>query len=461
MSKPLHRLSATELVSHYRTRELSPLEVTRAILAQIERLNPELNAFVLLDPVRALAAARESEQRWQRSAPLGPLDGVALSVKDLLLTRDWPTRRGSRTVATDGPWDVDAPAVARARAAGAVLLGKTTTTEFGLTGSSQSPLSGTTKNPWNTGHTTGGSSAGAVAAVAAGFGPLALATDGGGSIRVPSAYAGLVGLKPTYGRVPTSPASVIGVPPHVGPIARSVEDAALLLSVIAAADDRDPFRLPADGQDYRAALEDGVRGLRIGVSTLGHAELEPEIVAAFDHAAQAFAELGAHVEAADPVLPASAAQVRRTLFAARAAHTVRALSAAQRELLDPGVEQAARDGERLSALDYLAAEHERVALAESLARYHRDFDLLLTPTTAWSAPAFAPSTPREPSPFAFPFSLSRQPAISVPAGLTRAGLPIGVQIVGRHFEDAGVLRAARAFERHSPSPSLPDRPGQA
>jgi aspartyl-tRNA(Asn)/glutamyl-tRNA(Gln) amidotransferase subunit A len=455
MSEALHRLSASQIVAHYRTRELSPLELTRAVLERIDRLNPELNAFVLLDAERALAAARESEQRWLRSAPLGAIDGVPLSVKDLLLARGWPTRRGSRTVSADGSWEVDAPAVARVRAAGAVLLGKTTTTEFGLTGSSQSPLSGVTRNPWNTAHTTGGSSAGAVAAVAAGFGPLALGTDGGGSIRVPSAYAGVVGLKPTYGRVPTSPASVIGVPPHVGPIARSVEDAALLLGVIAADDDRDPFRLAPDGQDYLASLEAGVRGLRIGVSTLGHADLEPEIVAAFDRAAQAFAELGAHVEAADPVIPSSAAQVRRTLFAARAAHTVRALDTAQRALLDPGVEQAARDGERLSALDYLAAEHERVALAESLARYHRDFDLLLTPTTAWSAPAFEPVTQREPSPFAFPFSLSRQPAISVPAGLTRARLPIGVQLVGRHFEDALVLRAARALERVAPAPRLP------
>jgi aspartyl-tRNA(Asn)/glutamyl-tRNA(Gln) amidotransferase subunit A len=461
MTDQLHRFTASELLGHYRRRDLSPVEVTEAVLRRIEQLNPAFNAFVLLDADAALAAARASEVRWQRNAPLGPLDGVPLSIKDLLLTRGWPTRRGSLTVSAEGSWHDDAPAVARVRESGAVLLGKTTTTEFGLTGRSESPLSGVTHNPWHTAHGTGGSSAGAVAAVAAGFGPLAIATDGGGSIRVPSAFAGVVGFKPTFGRVPTWPASVVGVPPHVGPIARSVEDAALLLTVIAGADDRDPFRLPAEHRDYRQGLARAWDEVRIGVSTLGWPEIEPEIAQAFERATQVFAELGARVEAADPEIPASAADVRRTLFAARAAHTVKALRPEQRRLLDPGVEQAARDGERLSALDYLAAEHARVALAESLAGYHRRHDLLLTPTTAWSAPALAVAKPREPSPFAFPFSLTRQPAISIPAGLTRAGLPIGVQIVGRHFEDALVLSAAHAFERRAPFPTLPEPPAPA
>jgi aspartyl-tRNA(Asn)/glutamyl-tRNA(Gln) amidotransferase subunit A len=455
MTEPLHRLPATELVDLYRRRALSPVEATTAILRHIERRERELNTFVLLDAESALTAARASEDRWQRAAPLGLLDGVPLSVKDLLLTRGWPTRRGSLTVSPEGPWDDDAPAVARARESGAVLLGKTTTTEFGLTGRSESPLSGVTRNPWQTAHGTGGSSAGAVAAIAAGFGPLALATDGGGSIRVPAAYAGVVGFKPTFGRVPTFPASVIGVPPHVGPVARSVGDAALLLTVIAGTDDRDPFRLPPEQRDYLSAL-DAWNEVRIGVSTLGHSDIEPDIWAAFERSVRIFVELGARVETADPKLASSAAEVRRTLFAARAAHTVRALSPEQRQLLDPAVEQAAQQGEQLSALDYLAAESERVAIAESLARYHRQFDLLLTPTTAWSAPRLDGSLPREPSPFAFPFSLTRQPAISVPAGLTAAGLPIGLQIVGRHFEDALVLGAARAFESRSPFPMLPD-----
>jgi aspartyl-tRNA(Asn)/glutamyl-tRNA(Gln) amidotransferase subunit A len=453
MHDELFWLSATDLLRHYRRRELSPVEVIRTVLARIERLEPQLNAFAWLDAKAALAAARESEARWQRNVPLGLLDGVPLSVKDLLLTRGWPTRRGSRTVAAEGPWEHDAPAVARAREHGAVLLGKTTTTEFGLQGFSESPLTGVTKNPWHPGYTTGGSSAGAVAATAAGLGPLALGTDGGGSIRVPSAYTGVVGFKPTFGRVPTYPAGFVGVPPHVGPITRTVEDAALLFTVIAQPDARDPFAAPAGERDYRDALGRSWHRVRIGVSTLGYADIDPEIRAAFERAARVFAELGATLEAADPEL-GSPASVLRVLFAARAAHTVAGLTPDQRELLDPDVERSAREGERLTALEYLEAEAQRVALAQALARYHEQYDLLLTPTTAWTAPPLDAQRPQPSSPFTFPFSLTRQPAISVPAGSSRAGLPIGIQIVGRPFDDGLVLAAAHAFESRAPFPRL-------
>jgi len=453
MQDELFWLSATELLRHYRRRELSPVAVIRSLLARIERLEPQLNAFALLDAEAALRAARESEARWQRNAPLGLLDGVPLSVKDLLLTRGWATRRGSRTVAAGGPWEHDAPAVARAREQGAVLFGKTTTTEFGLKGSSASPLTGVTKNPWHPGYTTGGSSAGAVAATAAGLGPLALGTDGGGSIRVPSAYTGVVGFKPTFGRVPAYPAGFVGVPPHVGPITRNVEDAALLFTVIAQPDARDPFAALTGDRDYRDGLGRSWHRVRIGVSTLGYADIDPEISSAFERATRVFAELGATVEAADPELGSPAA-ILRVLFSARAAHTVAGLTPAQRELLDPDVERSAREGERLSALEYLEAEAQRVALAQALARYHERYDLLLTPTTAWTAPALDAQKTQPSSPFTFPFSLTRQPAISVPAGLSRAGLPIGLQIVGRHFDDALVLGAAHAFESGAPFPRL-------
>lgn len=453
MQNELHWLTATELLRRYRRRELSPVEVIQSVLARLERIEPRLNAFALVDAESALGAARASEARWRRKAPLGLLDGVPLSVKDLLLTRGWPTRRGSRTVAPEGPWEHDAPAVARAREHGAVLFGKTTTTEFGLKGASDSPLTGVTRNPWHTGHTTGGSSAGAVAATAAGLGPLALATDGGGSIRVPSAYTGVVGFKPTFGRVPAFPAALVGVPPHVGPVTRSVEDAALLFTVIAQQDVRDPFAAPAVERDYRDALERSWDRTRIGVSTLGHADIDPEIASALERAARVFAELGATVEAADPEVGSPAA-VLRTLFSARAAHTVAGLSPAQRELLDPDVERSAREGERLTALEYLDAEAQRVALAQALARFHERYDLLLTPTTAWTAPPLDTPRPQPSSPFTYPFSLTRQPAISVPAALSRAGLPIGIQIVGRHFDDALVLSAAHAFESRSPFPRL-------
>jgi aspartyl-tRNA(Asn)/glutamyl-tRNA(Gln) amidotransferase subunit A len=334
-----------------------------------------------------------------------------------------------------------------------VLFGKTTTTEFGLKGFSDSPLTGVTKNPWHPGYTTGGSSAGAVAATAAGLGPLALATDGGGSIRVPSAYTGVVGFKPTFGRVPAYPAGFVGVPPHVGPITRSLEDAALLFSVIAQPDARDPFSAATGERDYRDALGRSWHRVRIGISTLGYADIDPEIAAAFERAARVFADLGATVEPADPEIGSPSA-ILRVLFSARAAHTVAGLTPAERELLDPDVERSAREGERLTALEYLGAEAQRIALAQALARYHEQYDLLLTPTTAWTAPALDAPRTQPSSPFTFPFSLTRQPAISVPAGLSRGGLPIGIQIVGRHFDDALVLGAAHAFEGQSPFPRL-------
>jgi aspartyl-tRNA(Asn)/glutamyl-tRNA(Gln) amidotransferase subunit A len=446
----LTTLSATELVRAYRARALSPVAVTTAVLERIQAKNSAINAFVVVDAEAALAAARASEARWSEGQPLGLLDGVPISVKDLLAQRGLPTRRGSKTTAALEPSRDDAPAVARLREHGAVLLGKTTTSEFGLKGLGDSPLTGTTRNPWSPSRTPGGSSAGAVAAVAAGFGPLAVGTDGGGSIRVPSAFSGVVGFKPTFGVVPTSPPNIVGVPPHVGPIAHNVEDAALLLSVLSGSDIRDPFRAPLPRQDYRSSEPRSLAGLSIGYSkTLGFAEVSDDVSVLFELALDVFRSLDAAVEPKDPEFTRPAA-ILKTLFWARAAHTVHNLNPEQRALLDPAVEESARQGERLSALDYLAAEAQRVELAERMSEYHRRFDLLLTPSIAGVAPKHdAPDALAQLAilaPFAGVFSLTRQPAISVPVGLSADGLPIGIQIIGRHFEDARVLAAARAFE---------------
>ncbi|WP_437876141.1 amidase [Sorangium sp. So ce513] len=450
----LVQATAIELLALYRSRSASPVEALRSILDHVERHGAPLNAFALLDEQRALDAARASEARWARGAPEGRLDGVPVSVKDLLLTRGWPTRRGSRTVDPTGPWEEDAPAVARLREQGAVLFGKTTTSEFGLKGLGDSPLTGITRNAWDPRHTPGGSSAGAVTAVAAGFGPLAVGTDGGGSIRVPSAFSGVVGLKPTFGRVPAHPASVVGVPPHVGPIARTVADAGLLLAVLSGADDRDPFRAPPAPEGALDAPELGddarpLRGVRIGVSaTLGYIDPAGETRARFASAVALLERLGAEVDEVQPAF-ADPGSVLRTLFAARAAHTVRDLGPEQRALLDPAVRSAAAQGEALSVVSYLEAERQRAELAVAVAALHRRFDLLVTPTSAAAAPPIEGGGAL-PASFAGPFSLTRQPAISVPMGLTSAGLPLGLQIVGRHFEEPLVLRAALAFERESP-----------
>lgn len=447
--KDIALLTASELSAAYASRALSPVEVTNAQLARIERLQPALNVYAALDPERALEAARESEARWQRGEAKSPLDGSLLSVKDLLHVRGLPTRFGSRTTSSENA-EHDAPAVARLREAGAIVLGKTTTSEFGLKGFGDNPLTGITRNPWNLAHTPGGSSAGAVAATAAGLSTIALGTDGGGSIRVPSSYAGVVGLKPTWGRVATDPPWLVGVPPHVGPIARSVADVALVLRAISARDVRDSFQPPVALPAAELTLNRELFArLRIGYSaTLGDVSADPEIHAAFERAISLLREAGAQLEEATPVL-ASPASISRTLFLARAAYTASRLTPSQRALLDPAIEAAARDGERLNAVDYLHAEQERIVLLQALARYHERFDLLLTPSAPAAAPrideANAPATQR--GSFAAPFSLSRQPALSLPIGVTTGGLPIGLQIAARHFEEDLLLQAALVCER--------------
>src|SRR5580765_7867813 len=300
MSSELCTRSAADLIDLYRTRRASPVEVTSAILRRIETLNPVLNAFCFVAP-DALEQARHSESRWMRGAPHGALDGVPVSIKDLLLTAGWPTRRGSKTVDPAGPWLDEAPAVSRLRESGAVLVGKNTTPEFGWKGVTDSPLTGITRNPWNTAKTPGGSSGGGAAAVAAGMCPLTVGTDGGGSIRIPCAFTGLFGLKPSFGRVPAWQLSPMGTVAHVGPMTRSVADAALMMNVLSLPDARDWHSLPYDGRDYRIGLNDGVQGLRIAYSAdLGYAKVDPEIRKIVGNAVKTFAQLGAVVEAKDP-----------------------------------------------------------------------------------------------------------------------------------------------------------------
>jgi aspartyl-tRNA(Asn)/glutamyl-tRNA(Gln) amidotransferase subunit A len=451
-------LSASELIARYRRMTLSPVEVTTALLRRLDRLEPAINAFVLVARESALAEARGAEARWVKGTPLGLLDGVPVTIKDLFLTKDWPTLRGSTLIKRDQPWLEDAPPVARLREQGAVLLGKTTMPEFGWKALADSPLTGITRNPWNLAHTPGGSSAGAAAALGAGIGPLALGTDGGGSIRIPCAFTGLAGLKPSFGRVPHYPPSVFGLVAHTGPMARSVADLALLMNVITGADYRDVYALPPERRDYTAGLEDGVKGLRLAFSpSLGYARVHADVAAAVERAARCFAELGADVEIVERLFDDPAASWL-TLWWAGAAKAMSAYSAEERRRIDPGLEDAAQKGARLSAVDYVAADVARSALSLTMAEFHRRYDLLLTPSVpvpALEAGALLvdPATEKEWvnwAPFSYPFNLTRQPAASVPCGLTKTGLPIGLQIVGRMYDDPLVLRAARAFEQAQP-----------
>ena len=455
----LAECSASTLLQLYRSGAASPLDATREILARIERLNPQLNAFCLVDGDAALQSARQSEARWQRGAPLGPLDGVPVSIKDLILTRGWPTRRGSRTVDTAQAWDVDAPVTARLREAGAVLLGKTTTPEFGCKGETNSPLTGISRNPWDLSRTPGGSSGGTAAAVAAGLGPLSVGTDGAGSVRIPAAFCGNFGLKPSFGRVPAYPLSPFGSVSHLGPHTMTVADAALMMNVISQPDARDWTALPTDARDYRVGLDDGVRGLRIAYSpTLGYARnVHPEVAAAVERAVQGLAALGAVVEAVDPGFD-DPLDICTGLWFLGAYTVWSGLSAAQQAVCDPDFQAEAALGARLSALDVQQLHLRRGALGSQLRQFMQRFDLIATPAVA--VPAFAalpaghgPMTPAAMlgwTPFSYPFNLSQQPAASIPCGLTGDGLPIGLQLVGPMFGDALVLRACRAYESLRP-----------
>lgn len=461
----LTQCPAHELLALYRSGQASPVEATQAVLSRIEALNPLLNAFCLVDADAALSAARASESRWQAhrssGAPVGELDGVPASIKDLILTRGWPTLRGSRTIDPQQAWDVDAPATARLREAGAVLLGKTTTPEFGCKGETNSPATGITRNPWNTGHTPGGSSGGAAAAVAAGLGPLAVGTDGAGSVRIPAAFCGNVGLKPSFGRVPAYPLSPFGSVAHLGPHTLSVRDAALMMNVLKKPDARDWTALPADSTDYTVGLEDGVRGLRIAYSpTLGYAQnVHPEIAAAVAAGVRQLQALGAHVEQVDPGFEDPLEITTGLWFLG--AHTVwSGLTPQQQAVTDPDFRAEAELGARLSALQVQQLNQRRGALGSHMRQFMQRYDLIVTPSVA--VPAFearpAGTVPMDPqamlgwTPFSYPFNLTQQPAISVPCGLTSQGLPMGLQIVGPMFGDALVLRAARAFESVQPVP---------
>ncbi len=464
MTDDLALLPATALIKNYREGSLSPVEATQAALDRIERHNGTLNAFNLVDADGALAEARRSEERWRVSAPRGRLDGVPVSIKDLLLTEGWPTLRGSKTVDPDQSWDEDAPAVARLREHGAVILGKTTTPEFGWKGVTDSPLTGVTRNPWNPELTPGGSSGGAAAAVAAGMGPLAVGTDGGGSIRIPAGFTGIFGIKPSFGRVPTYPPSPFSSVAHVGPMTRTVGDAALMLTVLAEPDVRDWYALPHDGADFSNGLDGGVEDLTIAFSpTLGGQRVDPEVADLVLAAARRFEALGAKVEEAEPDLP-DCGEIFRVHWFAAAAKLLAGFSDDQKAKIDAGLVEVAAQGAAFGLMDYLTAMKQREDLGMALKRFHESYDLLLTPSlpiTAFAAGLEEPPSDTEGrwvdwTPFTYPFNLTRQPAASVPCGLTRSGLPAGLQIVGPLYSEAQVLRAARAYETEQPfvMPSL-------
>ncbi len=456
--------SGVELLASYRRKTLSPVEVVRAVLDGIYRNNGIVNAYCHINADGALRCARESEARWMTNAPKGLVDGIPVGVKDNILVAGMPARFGSRLTSAQ-PAAHDAPAVARLRENGAIVIGKTTMPEFGWKPVTDSPLTGVTRNPWDTRKTPGGSSGGAAAAVMLGMGPFQIGTDGGGSIRIPAAFSGCYGIKPTRPRVPVWPVSPLGTLGHVGPLTRSVADAALALSIIAAADPRDVYGWLSPASDFRLALDDGVRGLRIAYSPrLSYAtRIDPEVETAVRSAVHVFEELGAHVEETDPELGGDPIATWATLWWASAAAILQTYGERARAEADPDLVARAARGLKTSAVEYINAQLKRAEISATLAGFLDRYDLLLTPTVP--LPAFEAGYTAPPcgswgrewtdwTPFSYPFNLTQQPAASTPCGMTKDGLPIGLQIVAAIGKDDLVLRASRAFEAVKPNATL-------
>src|SRR5262245_49113973 len=459
-------LSVAELLSRYRRKDLSPVEMVDAVLDQVDRANGVVNAYCWLDREGARRSARDAEARWMAGAPRGLIDGVPVGIKDNILVAGMPARFGSR-LTSDELSTHDAPAVARLREQGAILIGKTTMPEFGWKAVTDSPLTGVTRNPWDTRKTPGGSSGGAVAAVVLGMGNIHLGTDGGGSIRIPAAFGGSYGIKPTRARVPAWPASPLGTLAHAGCLTRSVADAALALTIMAAPDRRDVYAWTSPAPDFATGLDDGVAGMRVAYSPrLGYAErVEGEVETAVSAAVRVFEEHGAHVDEADPELDGDPIAAWNTLWWPAFAMLLQSYGERVRDVADPGLVAAAARGLETTAMDHIRAQLKRAELHAVFARFFQRYDLLLTPTMP--LPAFEAGRLMPPSgdwgeawtnwsPFTCPFNLTQQPAASIPCGMTRGGLPIGLQIVGAIGADALVLRASRAFEAAKPFCALKD-----
>jgi len=449
-------MTAEDMLTQYSRGTLTPVDVLQAVTERIARLNPRYNAFAVMNP-QALQAAGESAMRWRAGRPVGSLDGVPVTVKDLVDVAGLPTRRGSRLTDSAAVTE-DAPSVLGLKAEGAVIIGKTTTTEFGWKSPGDCPLHGISRNPWNPNYTTGGSSSGAGAACAASFGPLHIGTDAGGSVRIPAAWCGVVGLKPSFGRVPQWPLGTFANVAVAGPITRTVRDAALMLGAMARQDIRDPFCLPDEPRNWLDGIEDGVAGLRVAVLRRPgfEAPVDWQGIAAVEQAAQLLVDAGAEVEEAEVSMP-DVREIFGRIWGVALARLASTFPEQRRQMLDHGILEVAAQCAGVSALDYMEADAQRIAAANAMAKFHLRYDLVLCPTVP-NPPPLADLPTTDPmnalwtnwAPWTFAFNLTRQPAITVPMGFGENGLPRSVQLAAALYRDDLVLRAARAIEVAQP-----------
>jgi aspartyl-tRNA(Asn)/glutamyl-tRNA(Gln) amidotransferase subunit A len=450
--------SAMELSTLVATKKVSPTELLRATLERLHQVEGQINAFVEVTEDQAYAAAKAVEASVMRGEALGPLAGIPISVKDLIAVKGARLTFGSRAMA-ENVAAIDAPSVERVREAQAVIIGKTTTSEFGCKGVGSSPLTGITRNPWDLSKTPGGSSAGAAASIAAGVTAIGLGTDGGGSIRIPCALSGLFGIKGHFGRVPVFPTSATPTLAHVGPMTRTVRDAALLLRTISGFDPRDPSAVAQAVPDFLAECDGSINGLRIAWSpTLGYARPKSEILDLTSRAVADLEGLGCKVELVDHVFD-DPLELFMAEFFAGAGTRLRTVLENQRELLDPAVARTLDIALSQSMHDYYEKVFKRYDLRTKVCEFFSRFDLLLTPTLPTEAFAAEADTPPDiGSPeslfdwlqYTYPFNLTGLPAASIPVGFTSAGLPVGLQIVGRHLGEALIFRLAAAFEAARP-----------
>jgi len=446
----LHDLSAVDLLAGYRAKQFSPSEVMEEVLDHVAVWEPHIKALYLFDPEGARATAKASTDRWAKGEPVGTLDGVPVTIKDNIATKDQPVPLGAASV-KQVPSPKDAPPAARLREAGAIIFSKTTMPDYGMLSSGLSSFHPLTRNPWDVSKNPGGSSSGAGAAGAAGYGPLHLGTDIGGSVRLPACWCGLVALKPSLGRIPVDPFYVGRV---AGPMTRIVDDAALMMSVLSRPDRRDGMSLPAHEIAWKA-LDKSPRKLRIGLMLdAGTGQpLEKEVREVAVKAGKAFESAGAVLTEVDGILTREMLDGIDNFFRARSWDDIARLAPEERAKMLPYILQWAEAGAKLSGLDVIRGFNATMAIRTAAAKLFCDLDYVLSPVSPvvnypaeFASPVNDPMKPFEHIAYTVPWNMSENPAVSINGGYDRRGFPIGVQIVGRRFDDLGVLGMAKAFE---------------
>ncbi len=446
----LHDMTAGELLAAYKSKSLSPVEAVDAVIARIEAWEPKLKALYAPDFEGARKAAKASEARWQKGAPQGALDGVPITIKENIATKGVPVPLG--TAATElVPAADDAPASARVREAGAIILSKTTMPDYGMLSSGRSSFHPLTRNPWNLAWNPGGSSAGAGAAAAAGYGPLHLGTDIGGSVRLPASWNGIFTLKPSLGRIAVDPPFFGRA---IGPMTRSVGDSALLMAELSKPDARDHMNLPPADIDWAAAPL-SPKGLKIGLHLDAGSGLpvDPEVKEAIEAAARLFADAGAHIEPVAPFLSPEMLHLQDLFWRVRSWVDFSALSHAKQAKVLPFIADWCRGGADISGAQVIRGVNNYMAIRAATTRATQPFDFVLSPVSPvptyraeWETPTNDVNRPLEHISFTMPYNMSEQPAASINCAYTKEGKPIGLQISGRRFDDSGVMRLSRWFE---------------